>query len=241
MKRAKGHGFLLSLLLNMVFRGFWLVLVAVLVILHFVAGWPLWLIAIPLVAWFIHALLITLVLGFATSGPTTSRPEPKNVNPYSAKKNPLEQVSVGAGRSANAGNANVGAAAGNAGAGAVIVADTNESKATMIEKNEFGTYKHISQAEAMKIMAGDEPYVIVDVRRPDEFAKGHIPGAINVPNEGIADEQPAELPDLDQVLLVHCQTGRRSAAASKKLADIGYTRVLEFGGIMTWKGEVVTD
>ena len=111
----------------------------------------------------------------------------------------------------------------------------------MIEKNEFGTYKHISQAEAMKIMAGDEPYVIVDVRRPDEFAKGHIPGAINVPNESIADEQPAELPDLDQVLLVHCQTGRRSAAASKKLADIGYTRVLEFGGIMTWKGEVVTD
>ena len=212
MKRAKGHGFLLSLLLNMVFRGFWLVLVAVLVILHFAAGWPLWLIAIPLVAWFIHALLITLVLGFATSGPTTSRPEPKNVNPYSAKKNPLEQVSV-----------------------------TNESKATMIEKNEFGTYKHISQAEAMKIMAGDEPFVIVDVRRPDEFAKGHIPGAINVPNEGIADEQPAELPDLDQVLLVHCQTGRRSAAASKKLADIGYTRVLEFGGIMTWKGEVVTD
>lgn len=212
MKRAKGHGFLLSLLLNMVFRGFWLVLVAVLVILHFAAGWPLWLIAIPLVAWFIHALLITLVLGFATSGPTTSRPEPKNVNPYSAKKNPLEQVSV-----------------------------TNESKATMIEKNEFGTYKHISQAEAMKIMAGDEPYVIVDVRRPDEFAKGHIPGAINVPNEGIADEQPAELPDLDQVLLVYCQTGRRSAAASKKLTDIGYTRVLEFGGIMTWKGEVVTD
>ena len=212
MKRAKGHGFLLSLLLNMVFRGFWLVLVAVLVILHFAAGWPLWLIAIPLVAWFIHALLITLVLGFATSGPTTSRPEPKNVNPYSAKKNPLEQVSV-----------------------------TNESKATMIEKNEFGTYKHISQAEAMKIMAGDEPYVIVDVRRPDEFAKGHIPGAINVPNEGIADEQPAELPDLDPVLLVYCQTGRRSAAASKKLADIGYTRVLEFGGIMTWKGEVVTD
>ena len=212
MKRAKGHGFLLSLLLNMVFRGFWLVLVAVLVILHFVAGWPLWLIAIPLVAWFIHALLITLVLGFATSGPTTSRPEPKNVNPYSAKKNPLEQVSV-----------------------------TNESKATMIEKNEFGTYKHISQAEAMKIMAGDEPCVIVDVRRPDEFAKGHIPGAINVPNEGIADEQPAELPDLDPVLLVYCQTGRRSAAASKKLADIGYTRVLEFGGIMTWKGEVVTD
>ena len=237
MRRAKGHGFLLSLLLNMVFRGFWLVLVAILVILHFAAGWPLWLIAIPLVAWFIHALLITLVLGFATSGPTTSRPEPKNVNPYSAKKDPLDT-----GRSAddvNAGYVTSGEQAAtdfNASA-----ADANEGKVSMIEKNEFGTYKHISQAEAMKIMAGDEPYVIVDVRRPDEFAKGHIPGAINVPNEGIADEQPAELPDLDQVLLVHCQTGRRSAAASKKLAEIGYTRVLEFGGIMTWKGEVVTD
>ena len=234
MRRAKGHGFLLSLLLNMVFRGFWLVLVATLVILHFAAGWPLWLIAIPLVAWFIHALLITLVLGFATSGPTTKRPEPKNVNPYSAKKDPLEQVSVGACSSASASGASVSA-------GSASAADANEGKVTMIEKNEFGTYKHISQAEALKIMAGDEPYVIVDVRRPDEFAKGHIPGAINVPNEGIADDQPAELPDLDQVLLVYCQTGRRSAAASKKLADIGYTRVLEFGGIMTWKGEVVTD
>ena len=169
MKRAKGHGFLLSLLLNMVFRGFWLVLVAILVILHFAAGWPLWLIAIPLVAWFIHALLITLVLGFATSGPTTMRPEPKNVNPYSAKKDPLDT-----GRSAgdvNAGNVALGEQT--TGEFNASATDANEGKVSMIEKNEFGTYKHISQSEAMKIMAGDEPYVIVDVRRPDAYTPEH--------------------------------------------------------------------
>lgn len=230
MKRAKGHGFLLSLLLNMVFRGFWLVLVAILLILHFAAGWPLWLIAIPLIAWFLHALLITLVLGFATSGPTTKRPEPKNVNPYSAKKNPLDNGS---------GNATADTPA--HGGSGQPVEDIKGDKATMVEQNEFGTFKHINQVEARDIMAGDEPYVIVDVRRPDEYAKSHIKGAINVPNEDIADDQPAELADLDQVLLVYCQTGRRSAAACKKLADIGYTRVLDFGGIMTWKGEVVKD
>lgn len=77
----------------MVFRGFWLVLVAILVILHFAVGWPLWLIAIPLVAWFVHALLITLVLGFASGGSNNPKPEPKNINPYSSKDYPRDHGS----------------------------------------------------------------------------------------------------------------------------------------------------
>ena len=90
MKRAKGHGFLLSLVLNMVFRWFWPALAVLLLILHFAVGWPLWLIIIPLICWVVHALLITLILGWATRG-ATPKPEPKNVNPYSSGKDPREK------------------------------------------------------------------------------------------------------------------------------------------------------
>lgn len=102
-------------------------------------------------------------------------------------------------------------------------------------------YKQISQDEAMRIMQEETGYLIVDVRRPDEFAEGHIEGAINVPNEEIADEELEELPDKDQLLLVYCRTGRRSKEASEKLAGIGYTNVYEFGGIATWTGTIVTE
>ena len=102
-------------------------------------------------------------------------------------------------------------------------------------------YKQISQDEAMKIMEEESGFLIVDVRRPDEFAEGHIEGAINVPNEGITDKMPEELPDKDQLLLIYCRTGRRSKEASEKLAKIGYTNVYEFGGINTWTGTIVTE
>ncbi len=86
MKRAQGHGFLLSFLINMLFRAYWLVLVCVLVILHFVLGWPLWLIVIPIVFWVIHALLITVILGWANDSANTPKPVQENKNPYSYKK-----------------------------------------------------------------------------------------------------------------------------------------------------------
>lgn len=87
MKRAKGHGLILSIIINMLFRAYWLVLVAILLILHFVAGWPLWLIVIPIVFWILHAVIITLVLGWAnTTAAAHAKPEPENVNPYSKKK-----------------------------------------------------------------------------------------------------------------------------------------------------------
>ncbi|MDO4539069.1 MAG: rhodanese-like domain-containing protein, partial [Coriobacteriales bacterium] len=75
---------------------------------------------------------------------------------------------------------------------------------------------------------------------PAEYAAGHIPGAINIANESIGTTRPAELPDLDQVILVHCLSGMRSKQACKKLADMGYTHIYNFGGINSWKGEVVS-
>ncbi len=101
-------------------------------------------------------------------------------------------------------------------------------------------YKQISQDEAKEMMAKDDGHVIVDVRREDEYAEGHIPGAILIPNESIDVTPPEELPDLDQIILVYCRSGRRSKEASQKLADMGYTQVYEFGGIIDWTGDIVT-
>lgn len=103
------------------------------------------------------------------------------------------------------------------------------------------SYKQISQDEAKQMMQQDDGHVIVDVRRPDEFAAGHIPGAICIPNETIGSDQPEELPDLAQVILVYCRSGNRSKQAAQKLFDMGYTNVYEFGGIIDWTGEVVTE
>ena len=104
-----------------------------------------------------------------------------------------------------------------------------------------GSFTQISQDEAKEMMKKDDGHIVVDVRRIDEFESGHIPDAICVPNESIVSEQPKELPNLNQVILVYCRTGRRSKEAAQKLYDIGYTNVYEFGGIVDWTGEVVTD
>ena len=103
------------------------------------------------------------------------------------------------------------------------------------------TFKQVSQEEAQQLMKTESGYIIVDVRRQNEFDTGHIPGAICIPNESINGTRPAELPDLDQLILVYCRSGRRSKQAAEKLANMGYTNVVEFGGINTWPGEVVTD
>lgn len=106
--------------------------------------------------------------------------------------------------------------------------------------SETATYQQITQEEAEEMMRADDGHIIVDVRRQDEYDSGHIPGAILIPNESIGTEQPKELPDLDQVILIYCRSGRRSKEASQKLADMGYTHIYEFGGIIDWTGEVVT-
>ena len=103
------------------------------------------------------------------------------------------------------------------------------------------SYTQISQETAQEMMGRDDGHVVVDVRRQDEYDAGHIPGAILIPSESIGSEQPEELPDLDQVILVYCRSGNRSKQAAQKLFDMGYTNVYEFGGINTWPGEIVTE
>jgi len=110
---------------------------------------------------------------------------------------------------------------------------------SMAEENMEAAYHKITAEEAKKMM--DEGGVtVVDVRRADEYAAKHIPGAILVPNESIKEEQPEALPDKDAVLLIHCRTGIRSKDASDKLVAMGYKNVYDFGGINDWTYETET-
>ena len=100
------------------------------------------------------------------------------------------------------------------------------------------SYTQISQDQAKEMMEKEDGHIIVDVRRMDEFETGHIPGAICIPNESIGTEQPEDLPNLNQIILVYCRSGNRSKQAAQKLFDMGYTNVYEFGGIIDWTGEI---
>ena len=99
------------------------------------------------------------------------------------------------------------------------------------------SYRQITMDEAVRMMEREEGYIILDVRRPDEFAAGHIPRAINVPNESIGTKEIPELPKKEQLILVYCRSGRRSKEAAQKLCALGYTNIVEFGGILDWTGE----
>ena len=101
------------------------------------------------------------------------------------------------------------------------------------------TYVQISQEEAKRIMDTEESFIIIDARTEEEFAQGHIEGAILIPEYEIASRAEKELPDQDALILVYCRSGRRSKIASEELVKLGYTNVKEFGGIIDWPYETV--
>ena len=102
------------------------------------------------------------------------------------------------------------------------------------------TYRQINMDDAITMMEEESGYIILDVRTPEEFTEKHIPGAINIPNETIRTAEIPELPDKDQLILVYCRSGNRSKQASEKLATLGYTNIVEFGGINDWPGETIS-
>lgn len=106
-------------------------------------------------------------------------------------------------------------------------------------QSEESTYRQVTAAEAAAMMEEESGYVILDVRTAEEYSERHIPGAANVPNETIGTEDIPELPDKEQLILVYCRSGNRSKQAAEKLVKLGYTNIVEFGGINDWTGETV--
>lgn len=107
------------------------------------------------------------------------------------------------------------------------------------KENATNTYQEITAEDAKQKME-EGGVTIVDVRTAAEYAEAHIPDAINIPNEEIASEPPQQLPDKEATLLLYCRSGRRSKEAAKKLAELGYSNVYEFGGIMDWPYDTVS-
>ena len=107
-------------------------------------------------------------------------------------------------------------------------------------QSEESTYRQINAEEAAAMMEEESSYIILDVRTAQEYSEKHIPGAINIPNEAIGTEDIPELPDKEQLILVYCRSGNRSKQASEKLVKLGYTNIIEIGGINSWPGETVT-
>ncbi len=99
-------------------------------------------------------------------------------------------------------------------------------------------YMNITAAEAKEIMDRETGFVILDVRTEEEYAEGHVPGAILIPDYEIEARAEEELPDKDRMLLVYCRSGRRSKIAAEALVEMGYTNIYEFGGIIDWPYEV---
>ncbi|RKJ50775.1 rhodanese-like domain-containing protein [bacterium 1XD42-54] len=107
--------------------------------------------------------------------------------------------------------------------------------------DEKAGYRQITMDEAAVMMEQEQNYIILDVRTVEEFDDKHIPDAINIPNETIGSEEISELPDKNQLILVYCRSGNRSKQASEKLVALGYTNIVEFGGIIDWTGETVSE
>lgn len=98
--------------------------------------------------------------------------------------------------------------------------------------------KHVSMNDIVQIMDENENYIILDVRTQAEYNQGHIPNAICIPNETIDENVVNKLPDKNQMILVYCRSGNRSKQAAEKLKKLGYTNLIEFGGIIDWKGKI---
>lgn len=101
------------------------------------------------------------------------------------------------------------------------------------------SYEQITPQEAKTIMDTESGYIIIDARTAEEFAEGHIEGAVLLDHMDVKSKAHVVLPDKDALILVYCRSGRRSKIASEELVKLGYTNVKEFGGIIDWPYEIV--
>ncbi len=98
----------------------------------------------------------------------------------------------------------------------------------------------INPENAKNLLAENIGAVLLDVRNADEYAGGHIPKAILLPYDAINRESAAKaIPSKETAVVVYCRSGRRSAIAAERLGELGYLKVYDLGGIMSWPYEIV--
>lgn len=89
----------------------------------------------------------------------------------------------------------------------------------------------VDAAEAVEIIEAGE-HTVIDVRTPAEFAAGHVDGSENIDVSAGSFEQQVEQLDKDEEYVVYCQSGNRSAQAADTMAELGFTEIVDGGGIV---------
>lgn len=97
----------------------------------------------------------------------------------------------------------------------------------------------ISSQKAKEIIDSEEDVVILDVRTEEEFNSGHIKDAVLVPVDDIQGKIQEVIENKNSKIMIYCRSGNRSATAAQKMKELGYTNIYDFGGINTWKGEII--
>ena len=117
--------------------------------------------------------------------------------------------------------------------GHALPAETNAAQAVK--------YQKITSEEARQMMDDGEAFILLDVRTEEEFETNRIEGAVLIPNYEIKERASTELSDKNARILIYCRSGRRSAQAAHDLINMGYTNVFDFGGIIDWPYETVSE
>jgi phage shock protein E len=108
--------------------------------------------------------------------------------------------------------------------GSVLAVDGN----TDIEPERLTDPAYLRQV----LETAPESIVLVDVRTAGEYNSGHIPRALNIPHTEIAGNPPVD--DRDAVIVLYCRSGSRSSMAERALRRLGYTEIVDFGGVVSW-------
>lgn len=102
-------------------------------------------------------------------------------------------------------------------------------------------YQKISAQEAKKMLDENTNAILLDVRTDSEYKEKHISGAILIPNYEIEEKAANMLPDKEALILIYCRSGNRSKSVAKKLLELGYTNVYDFGGINSYPYELISE
>jgi rhodanese-related sulfurtransferase len=105
------------------------------------------------------------------------------------------------------------------------------------------TYWQITAQEAKALLDKDHAHTItlVDVRTEEEYREKRIPNSLLLPVTEVEKLAPTMLPNKDATILLYCRSGRRSREAATTLVAMGYSHVYDFGGIINWPYETVSD
>lgn len=121
----------------------------------------------------------------------------------------------------------------------ILVLSSCTAKEAKTKEAVVHTFKSVSMQEGLKLMANDKNFILLDVRTPEEFVSGHIPGAVQLTNETFTKEDAEKvIKNKERTVYVYCRSGRRSKQSSQKLVEFGYTNVIEIGGILEYAGKL---